>query len=108
MPHLTIVLSDETSKRLRRAAKRLYGARKGSISGIVEEAVSSFSGRLEGPKISQKFTALKEGRAVAEAETLRELSSQLKRLGVDPRDAQILSTTELKPIIRAGFRTKSA
>jgi len=107
MPNLTIVLSEETSRRLRRAVKEIHGSRKGALSNLIEEAVNIYLDKLEEPKSPHAFRALREGRVIAEAKDLAELASKLRDLGVEPRNVRIVSTSGLRPVIEAGFRAKA-
>ena len=107
MPHMTIAMSEETSNRLRKVVKEMYGSRKGALSNLIEEAVKEFLDRFDRPKAFESFKALKDDKVVAEAGGLEELASKLKNLGIEPRNLKIISSKRLSPIARAGFRAKA-
>jgi len=70
MTNLTISLSDDTIKKLRRAVRNHYGGRKGALSGLIEESVREKLEAFETPLQSQIFRAMKGGRLIAEADDL--------------------------------------
>lgn len=107
MPNLTIVLSDATIRRLRKAVGELHGAKKGALSGLVEQAVKDLLDRLEAPKPTETYRAVRDGQSVAEAETLESLARRLGAMSVDPRSVRILSSRLLKPVAKAGFRARA-
>jgi hypothetical protein len=99
-------MSAETLRKLRRAIKERYGSRRGSLSGLVEEAVLQALGRFETPTQTEKFRALKGDSVLAEADSLEQLASRLKDLKVDSRSVRIISSVHLAPVARAGFRSR--
>ncbi len=107
MVNLTISLSEETVKKLRRTIKERYASRRGALSGLVEEAVLEALGRFGAPSSKEMFRAVKKDKVLAEADGLDELASMLKRLNVDARSVRILSSSYLSPMARAGFRARN-
>ncbi len=106
MVNLTISLSEETARKLRRTIRDRYGSRRGALSGLVEEAVLEVLGRLETPSPKERFRALKGDKVLAEADNLDQLALSLRKLNVDPRSVRILSSTYLAAVARAGFRAR--
>jgi len=104
--NLTVSLSEETVRKLRRTIRDRYGSRRGALSGLVEEAVLEVLGRLETPNLNERFRALKGGEVLAEADNLDQLALKLRKLNVDARSVRILSSTYLAPVVRAGFRAR--
>lgn len=104
MTNLTISLSDETIKKLRRAVRDRYGGRKGALSGLIEESVREKLEAFETPLQSQVFRAMKGARVIAEAENLDSLAVELEKAQVDPRSVRIISSRKLAPIVRTGLR----
>ena len=100
---ITVSIDDELAERLRKAAERFYGSRRGGMSKIVENALRSYLAKLEEEK-DIKYIALKEGKILAEAPTLSELADKLKALGVEPRGLRILRSSGIKGSIRGGYR----
>ena len=105
MGTITIFIDDELAERLRKAAERFYGSRRG-MSKIVENALRSYLAMLEKER-NIKYIALKEGSILAEAPTLSELADKLKVLGVEPRGLRILRSSGVKSPVRGGYRLKS-
>jgi predicted transcriptional regulator len=108
MGTITISLSDDVEKKLRTIAKHLYGSSKGSLSKVVEDALENYFLTLNKPANSDKkiFKAIKEERVVAEASTLEELASILKKKGIEPRGLRIVSTKLIRPVVHGGYRIK--
>jgi hypothetical protein len=104
--NLTISLSEDTVRRLRRTIRDRYGSRRGALSGLVEEAIIEALGRFDAPSPRERFRALKDGKVLAEADHLDQLASELRNLNVDPRSVRILSSNYLPTLVRAGFRAK--
>jgi len=104
MTNLTISLSDETIRRLRRAVRDRYGGRKGALSGLIEESIREKLEAFNAPPQSQVFRAMKGDRVIAEAETLDGLAVELEKVKVDPRSVRIISSKRLAPIVRTGLR----
>ncbi len=107
MVNLTISLSEETVKKLRRTIRERYGSRRGALSGLVEEAVLEALGRFEAPNPKEAFRAVKNDKVLAEAENLDALASKLRRLNVDTRSVRIVSSSYLSAVARAGFRARN-
>ncbi len=106
--NLTVSMSAETVRKLRRAIRELCGSRRGALSGLVEDAVLEALERLETPTGMERFRALKGDSIVAEADSLEQLASRLKDLKVDSRSVRIISSIHLTPVARAGFRAREA
>ncbi len=106
MVNLTISLSEETVKKLRRTIRNRYGSRRGALSGLVEEAVLEALGRFETTAPRETFRAVKEDKVLAEADDLDHLASKLRNLNVDVRSVRILSSSYLPAVARAGFRAR--
>lgn len=106
MVNVTFSLPDETVKRLREAARRTR-PRKGAISALVDAAVREHLREVDSRSKREEFRALREGRVVAKAPTLRELATLLERRGIDPRAVLILSSSPLEPTVRTGLRRSS-
>jgi len=104
MTNLTISLSDETIKKLRRAVRDRYGDKKGALSGLIEESIREKLEAFESPSQSQVFKAMKDDRVIAEAENLDNLAAELEKARVDPRSVRIVSSKKLAPLVRTGPR----
>ncbi|MDG6995211.1 MAG: hypothetical protein JRN52_04735 [Nitrososphaerota archaeon] len=104
MVNLTISLSDETVRRLRKAVRDRYAGKKGALSGLIEESLLDKLDALDTPQPSQTFKAMKGGRLVAEAADLDTLARKLEQMNVDPRSVRIISSKKLAPIVRTGLR----
>ena len=106
MVNVTFSLPDETVKKLREAARRAGGARKGAISELVDIAVREHLKEVESRTKHEEFRAMRGNEVVAEAVSLRELASALERRGIDPREVLILSSSPLEPSVRTGLRRR--
>jgi len=106
--NLTVSMSAETVRKLRRAIRERYGSRRGALSGLVEEAILQTLGRFETPTPTERFRALKGDRVVAEEDSLEQLASRLKDLKIDSRSVRIISSVHLAPVARGGFRARKA
>jgi hypothetical protein len=106
--NLTISLSEETVRKLRRTIRDRYGSRRGALSGLVEEALLQTLERFEIPTARDRFRAVKDDKVLAEADSLDDLASKLRKLNVDARTVRILSSSYLPAVARAGFRAKKA
>jgi len=102
--NLTISLSEETVRRLRRTVHDRYGDKKGAISGLIEESLREKLASFDSPRLSQTFKAIKNDSTIAEAEDLDSLAKKLEQLKVDPRSIRIISSRKLAPIVRMGPR----
>lgn len=102
MVNVTFSLPPETVERLRRFAK-LFGKR-GTISEIVNAAISNRLEELEDRSSKIEFWASRDGKEVARSESLKGLAPKLKSLGIDPRDVEICSSVPIKPLVRTGLR----
>ena len=106
MVNVTFSLPDETVKKLREAARRAGGARKGAISELVNVAIREHLQDIESRIKHEEFRAMRGNEVVAEAVSLRELASALERRGIDPREVLILSSSPLEPSVRTGLRRR--
>jgi hypothetical protein len=106
--NVTLSLPEEVVEKLRKVVKERYGGRKGAMSGLVREALEEHFGSLSTEKPPTRFKAFKEERQIAEGGSLEELATRLRERNVDPRAVRIISTTPLRPEIRAGLRGKSS
>lgn len=104
MGTITISLRDDVEEKLRDFVERTYGSSKGGLSKVIENAIENYFATLS--RTRRSFKALREGVAVAEAETLEELASILRKKGIEPRGLRIVSTSPLKPVARGGYRVK--
>ena len=104
MVNLTISLSEDTVRRLRKIVQETYGGKKGAISGLIEDSLRERLEELGMPRPSQIFYAKRNDRVLAEAETLDELALKLRKLDVDPRSVRIASSRKLSPTVRTGIR----
>ncbi|MBI3022511.1 MAG: hypothetical protein HYY68_02140 [Thaumarchaeota archaeon] len=105
---ITLKLDDEIERKLRKRAAELKGAARGTLSESVEEAIMLW---LEQRNITERKDRLYRAsigeRKVAEAESLDELSSLLRKARVDPRDVIIQELPTASQEVRLGFRTTS-
>lgn len=108
MVNVTISLSEETIRRLRKVVSERFASKKGALSGFVEDALHESLARVERAPPIQLFSALKENRVIARARSLESLASELRRLAVNPRGVRIVCTSPVAPVARAGFRGKRA
>ncbi|MDW8360451.1 MAG: hypothetical protein RMK31_07730 [Candidatus Caldarchaeum sp.] len=104
MVNVTFSLSEETVRRVKRFVRERLGSRRGAISGLVEEAVNEYLDRVESQASEQLFRAYLDGRVVAESDSLELLARRLREEGVDPRSVMIISSSVLRPVVRAGLR----
>ncbi|MCL5067637.1 MAG: hypothetical protein M1368_04710 [Thaumarchaeota archaeon] len=104
MVNLTISLSDETIRRLRKTVRDRYAGKKGAISNLIEESLREKLDSFDMPRPSQTFKAMKDGRTIAEAVDLDTLARKLDQMNVDPRSVRITSSRKLAPIVRTGLR----
>lgn len=100
--NVTFSLPGETVDRLRRLAKEK--GKRGSISEIVNAALSKHLAELEATSSREEFLALRGSKEVARAGSLKELARQLDSLRISPREVEIRSTIPIKPLARTGLR----
>lgn len=105
MTNITFSLSPATVRRLRQYVKRVHGSKKGVLSDLVEGAVRETMDKLERPT-EVEFSAVKDGLVVARSASLNELTSILRKKGVDPRTVRIISKPPHPPLARLGLRTR--
>ena len=106
MVNVTFSLPDETVKKLRAAARRAGGARKGAISELVDIAVREHLKEVESRIKHEEFRAMRGDEVLAEAVSLKELASTLEKCRVDPREVLIVSSSPLEPSVRTGLRRR--
>lgn len=102
--NVTFSLPEDTVKRLKKAALARAKGRKGAISEFVDAAIKDHLDAVESRAGREEFHATVDGKLLAKAPSLRELTSELKRLKLDPRDVVIESSTPLQPLVRTGLR----
>jgi hypothetical protein len=107
MTNITFSLPERTVKRLRKKASE-SGGRKGSISGIVDEALSTYLDALEESARVETFTATRGEEVVAQAGSLKELAAALREKKVDWRSVLITSSLPLEPSGHLGIRVRPA
>jgi hypothetical protein len=104
---ITLKLDDVIEGRLRKKAAELYGMTRGTLSRAVEDALvawlSSAASPVEGG-VRVKYVALRSGKALLEAGSLKDLARMLKKAGVDPRDVEIRSTEQAPKLEKLGLR----
>ncbi len=105
---ITVSLDDDIEKKLRDFVKRMHGSRKGGISKVIERALENYFALIDKPINSGKisFKALKDDTIVAEANTLDELASVLRKKGIEPRGLRIVSSKPIRPVVHGGYRIK--
>lgn len=105
---LTISIDDDIEKKLRNFVRRIHGSRKSSISRVIESALENYFALVDRPIKSggTSFKALKDGAVVAEANTLDELASILRKKSVEPRRLRIVSSKPIRPVVHGGYRIK--
>jgi len=104
MGTITVVISDELEEEIRRIISRGGKARKGALSELVENALRMYIEALKRRSIT--FKAIKEGRVIAEADSLDELAAKLREAGLDPRGVRIISHPPPKLRRRMGLRCR--
>jgi hypothetical protein len=102
--NVTFSLPEDTVKKLRNAAASHGKRRKGAISELVDAAILEHLDTVESSIARQVFEATKDGRVLASAQSLRGLAAELKKLGLDPREVMVESSTPLRPLVRSGLR----
>lgn len=105
---ITLSIDDELERQVRDRISQMGGFSKGALSNAFEEAIRLWvAGRTYrvASDSGRKFRAVKERRVLAEARTLKELVEELRKSNVDPRDVQILSSTQRTETRRLGMRT---
>ncbi len=102
MRTLTISISDEIGRKLKEIVRERYGSSKGAISKVIEEALKNYFAMLE--RKPTYFRAYKNGELIAEAQNLDELAEILRQKKIDPRSVRIISSEQIKPVVRRGWR----
>lgn len=102
--NVTFSLPEETVKKLREAARKTGGPRKGAISELVDAALKEHLRDVESRTSNEEFRAMEGDRALAKAGTLRELAAALEKRGINPREVLIVSSSPLPPSVRTGLR----
>ncbi|MEM3404124.1 MAG: hypothetical protein QXJ17_06295 [Nitrososphaeria archaeon] len=107
MGTLTISLDDDIEKRLRELVRRMHGSRKGGLSKVIESALENYFASVNRSINSGEiFKALKEDEVVAEANTLDELASILRKKRIEVRGLRIVSSRPIRPVVHGGYRIK--
>lgn len=83
-----------------------YNSKKGALSGVIEESLRKTLDWItaENNLARETFGAVKHDKMIAEATTLSDLASKLKKMSVDPRPMRIYSSRNLAQVARAGLR----
>ena len=105
MTNVTVSLSPATVRRLRQYVNRVRGSKKGALSSLVENSVREALDRLE-TSAEVEFSAVKDGKIMAQSGSLGELARILKAKGIDPRAVRIVSKPPPAPAARLGLRTR--
>jgi hypothetical protein len=105
--NVTFSLPEATVKKLREAARRAGGRRKGAISEIVDSAVKQHLQEVDSRVKHEEFRAMRGDQVLARAGSLRELASVLERRKINPREVLIVSSSPLEPSVRTGPRRRS-
>ncbi len=103
MGTITIVISDELEKEIRRFLSENGKIKKGALSKLIEDALWAYIK----PRIyasSRIFKAVKDSKVVAEAPSLSELAEELREMKIDPREVRIFSSSRVKFERRIGLR----
>jgi len=105
---ITLKIDDKIERQLRQRAGELHGASKGAISKSVEEAILGWLSQPRGPKKSPEriFTAILDGKKIAEERDLGLLADDLKEKGIDARAVEIRMTPPPPRELRLGLRTR--
>lgn len=92
MGTLTVRISDEVERSLRKRAAQLYGARKGALSRAIEDAIRTWisTTSTEGREVEVVYRTFKGDELIAEASSLEDLAKKLKRRGESVRGLRIL------------------
>jgi len=104
MGTLTIVLSDEVEREMRKIVSEIFGSEKGALSKFVENAIRNYIQMLK--KSEKIYRAYKGDLLIAEAKSLEDLANKLKEKGVDFRGIRIVCS-ELRRVARAGYRLRA-
>ena len=104
MVNVTVSMSEQTVRRLRKVVREVYGSRKGTLSSLVESAINESLDRKSNGGKPPVFRALKEGETMAEAADLQALADLLRQKGLDPRGMRIVSTSPPSSTARIGPR----
>jgi len=107
MTNITFSLPEKTVKRLRRRAAE-GGGRKGTISEMVDAALTTYLDAADSSAMGEVFTAKKGDEIVAQAKSLKALSDELGAKGIDWRRVIILSNRPLEPAGHLGLRVRPA
>jgi Arc/MetJ-type ribon-helix-helix transcriptional regulator len=107
LTNITFSLPEKTVKRLRKRVKE-SGGKKGSISEVVDEALSTYLDALEESARGETFMAVRGEEVVAQARSLKELAAALLEKKVDWRAVLITSSRPLEPVGHLGLRMRPA
>ncbi|MDG6990659.1 MAG: hypothetical protein JRM99_04475 [Nitrososphaerota archaeon] len=107
MVNVTVSMSEETARKLRKVVRELYGSRKGALSSLVEGAVREAIAR-QTSQGKTSFRAIRDGKVFATADDLEELALIIRNKGIEPRGIRIESSVPLKPVVRVGARGRAA
>jgi hypothetical protein len=104
---ITLKISDEVERKLRMRAAESRGAGRGALSKSVEDAIMVWLEQSPPPSADRRFVAIRDGKRIAEGDTLVALAKSLAGLGVNPRDVEIQQVPSPEDARRLGLRTSS-
>ncbi len=104
MGTITIVLSEDVERELRKTVKDMFGTEKGALSKFIEDAIRNYIQLLK--KADKIYRAYKGEKLIAEAKSLEELAEILRKRGIDIRGLRIVCS-DLKKVARAGYRLRA-
>ncbi len=104
MGTITIVISDELEREIRKLVSGEGKIKKGALSKFVEDALWFY---IKSLNVEEKvFRAIKDGRVIAEAKSLYDLADKLREIGVNPRSVRIISSPPPSLRRRFGLRCR--
>ncbi len=108
MGTLTVRISDDIERTLRRRAAQIYGAKKGTLSRAIEEAIKLWisSTSSEGRKVI--YRAFRGDELVAEASNLMDLADELRKEGEPVRGMRIVREPAPPEERQLGLRIRRA
>lgn len=107
MTNVTFSLPDKTVRRLRKRVAD-SGGRKGAISQIVDDALTSYLDAFDRHRVKENFVAKKGDEVVAEADSLEGLAELLRSKGIDWRRVLITSNPPPPTVVHLGFRVRQS
>jgi len=104
---ITLKLDDTIERRLRARAAHLYGLARGSLSRAVEDALTQWLSSDSPPALEEnpsRYFAVRAGKTLIEAASLKQLARRLKKAGINPRDVEIRSKPQPPSAEKLGLR----